>query len=231
MAGRRRQPQRIAQGFPDEIVGSLGISPTCAQEPEGSSSWIVEDNGVPKPLRGTYSQSEDAVLAQRLAAGDDAALFMLMDRYSAPLLHYILRMVGNCDLAEEILQQVMFEAGQQSYQIQPDTHLKTWMFRLARRLTHRRFSGGLVPLQAGGTADSGISAIFPSYRQADHFLPEAVSTALSNLPLDCREILELRFFQQFSGSEIALILDLSNSAVEIAHNRAMEQLVEALESQ
>jgi RNA polymerase sigma-70 factor (ECF subfamily) len=62
---------------------------------------------------GNLVEASDTDLIARSAGGDAAALEVLYDRYSGVVFSFSLRIVGDRQIAEEILQEAFFRAWQQ----------------------------------------------------------------------------------------------------------------------
>jgi RNA polymerase sigma-70 factor (ECF subfamily) len=75
----------------------------------------------------------------------------------------------------------------------------------------------LVDLLAG----SGTS---PSQGMVRAELKHRVKTALAKLPETDREILVMRYLEQLSSVEIAVLLEIGESAVRMRHRRALDRL-------
>src|SRR6185295_9329123 len=75
----------------------------------------------------------DLELVRRMAAGDESALGTLYDRYS-PLLHSVaLRIVGDADDAEEVLEDTFWQAWRQAGRYEEARGgLSTWLVMIAR---------------------------------------------------------------------------------------------------
>jgi len=79
------------------------------------------------------SPGADLELVRRMAAGDEAALGTLYDRYS-PLLHSVaLRIVGDADDAEEVLEDTFWQAWRQAGRYEETRGgISTWLVMIAR---------------------------------------------------------------------------------------------------
>ena len=73
----------------------------------------------------------DLVLMKKIAIGDEVAFSELYSRYNLPLYNFILRLNGQKDAAEDVLQEVFIAVWQGSNRFQSKSTVKTWLFRIA----------------------------------------------------------------------------------------------------
>src|SRR5680860_1023028 len=102
------------------------------------SSWnahAVLDHGAVMTEHRERRNAGDALLIREAAAGDPAALETLYDRYSRVVFSFALRIVGDPQIAEEILQEVFFRAWQQGSSFQSSRgSLVTWLLSITHNL-------------------------------------------------------------------------------------------------
>src|SRR6188768_1235005 len=70
-------------------------------------------------------------LVERARAGDQAAFAQLFERYHAPILNYLHRMVGDRALAEDLTQDTFIKAYNALSRTKPDLAFKAWLYRIA----------------------------------------------------------------------------------------------------
>ncbi|MER7011084.1 sigma-70 family RNA polymerase sigma factor [Saccharopolyspora sp. NPDC000359] len=75
----------------------------------------------------------DAVLAERIAAGDDVAFEQLVHSCSGPLLGMALRMLGDRAEAEDVVQDAFITVWRRAGDLREPAALRTWLFQIARR--------------------------------------------------------------------------------------------------
>ena len=88
--------------------------------------------------RGTQPglvEASDAELIGRAAEGDARSLEVLYDRYSSVVFSFALRLVGDRQLAEEVLQEAFFRAWQQggAFSLKRGTFI-TWLLSITHNL-------------------------------------------------------------------------------------------------
>lgn len=148
---------------------------------------------------------------ERVAAGDEAALATLYDRYARVVFAFGLRIVGDRGLAEEVLQEVFFRAWRRAdaYQAgrgEPITWLLSLTHNLAidevrkRRRRPQKAEGPAPELLLDGVADAGPTVEEEAWRGA---LRGELAGALATLPPAQREAVSLAYFGGLTQREIA----------------------------
>ena len=150
----------------------------------------------------------DSTLIDRMMAGDEAALSILYDRYSAMLFGMLLRILRDRQAAEEILQDLFlqlwrsadrFDAGRGS--------LPTWLLVIGRNRAISRLRGKtnreVTEEEDGDYANGFVSAQNVEDEARRSELRGTLNAALNKLPSEQRQALELAYFEGMSQSEIA----------------------------
>jgi len=180
----------------------------------------------------------DRALVRRMAAGDEAALGELHDRY-APLLHSVLlRMLGDAEDAEEVLEETFWQAWRQAGRYQEGRGgISTWLVMMARSRavdrvrSRRRFREERreqLPETAEGGLDDGNAPASPLDSARDDEVRRVVARALAGLPPEQRQAVELAYFHGLSQTEIAQATGLPLGTVKTRARLALQKLREAL---
>src|SRR5215472_15354782 len=85
-----------------------------------------------EPIRSPYTETPDGALAQQALAGDQWAFETLVHRYGTPLFNFICHLLGDYDLACDVLQQVLLQLFISLSTLHKDKPLKSWLFQVAR---------------------------------------------------------------------------------------------------
>ncbi len=167
--------------------------------PNASGSWL--DPGQPG------SESEADVMRQ-IAEGEIAALEVLYDRYRAMAYALALRVTGEPDLAEDVVQDsfvgVWRNAGRYA---EAKGSVRGWLLAVVRHraidvLRRRRVSAALADEEEMATpAALTLPDIWPEV--AGRLDADQVRGALSHLPPVQRQALELAYFDGLTQREIA----------------------------
>ena len=178
---------------------------------------------------GSGSVVDDGDLVGRARAGDRVAFERLFDRYHAPILNYLHRMVNDRATAEDLTQDTFIKA----YKALPDTNaelaFKAWLYRIATNtaITHLRRKKIVrwVPFADGFDHPSDESIERSVSRRFD------VEQALSKLPQHYATVLLLRHYQGLSLAETAAALDITENAAKLRLFRARKAFAEVYGSE
>ncbi len=183
----------------------------------------------------------DCADMERLCAGHGAALNGLMERHATPLFHFLCRMVGNEDDANDLAQETFVRVFKSANSFRAEQKFSTWLFTIAANLARNHFRWRSrhpnVSLDAENpeteqTLGNTLPANTPS--PTDQSLIEeratAVRLAVKNLPEEMREAIVLCEWEERSVVEAAAILEATPKAVESRLYRARQLLRERLKS-
>jgi len=159
------------------------------------------------------------------AGGDAAALRQLFERYAPILLRLVQRHVGRDADAQDIVQQTFLQLHRARGDFRADMRVRPWIMtialNLARDLLRRR---GRRPEQV--LEEEALAAVPAGAPDVD--VARRVRAALSGLPRDQREVIELHWFDQLSFNEIAAIVGASSGAVRVRAHRGYQALRKTL---
>ena len=183
-------------------------------------------------------ESGDAELIGRAADGDARALEILYDRYSRVVFSFALRIVGDRQVAEEVLQEVFFRAWQQgaAYRAAKGTFV-TWLLSITHNMAidevRRRRRR---PLKADSEEPETILAAVADTSAGSDVedevwlgsLRETIAAAMDQLPPAQREPIELAYFRGLTQSEIAETLGEPLGTIKTRMRLGMQKLRDAL---
>jgi RNA polymerase sigma-70 factor (ECF subfamily) len=185
--------------------------------------------------------AHDRADMERLVAGHDAALKDLMDRHATPLFHFLCRMLGNAEDANDLAQETFVRVFRARTSFRTNDKFATWLYTIAANLARNQFRWRSrhpqVSLEAatpgteqtlGSTIPAGDPA--PSERMLAVERAGAVRLAVGKLPGDLREAIVLCEWEERSVAEAASILETTPKAVESRLYRARQILREKLKS-
>lgn len=173
----------------------------------------------------------------RLLGGDVGATSALMERYQHRLYRYLLRLVREPGIAEDLFQQTWLRVMERIRSYNPQLSFDGWLFALAHNLAIdylRRYRPESLdePLPSGDArveiiADSGPGSL-------EQLLAKEragwLASAVGGLPVMFREVLTLRFEEELQLDEIAEVLHLPLGTVKTRLHRALKHLRRELES-
>jgi RNA polymerase sigma-70 factor, ECF subfamily len=177
----------------------------------------------------------------RLQAGHDAALNDLMERHAPPVFHFLCRMVGSEDDANDLAQETFVRVFKSRASFRTDQKFSTWLFTIAANLARNHFRWrSRHPNLSLETENTETKQTLGSMLPANHPQPneqalaaeraEAVRAAVKNLSEDLREAVVLCEWEERSVVEAATILEATPKAVESRLYRARGILRERLKT-
>jgi len=167
----------------------------------------------------------DKTLLERAQRFDNEALGEIFDCYSAGIYRYALRLLGDAETAQECMAETFSRflnalrrgAGPQDY-------LQAYLYRIAHNWItdyYRTKTPPCLPLEPdlpSGPADDPQRVVELSLEG------DAVRSALRLLTPDQRQVITLKYLEEWDNDEIAIALHKPVGAVKSLQHRAMETL-------
>jgi RNA polymerase sigma-70 factor (ECF subfamily) len=165
----------------------------------------------------------DIELLRQVAAGDEAAFAELYDQYAPPVYNYLLRLINEPAVAEEILQEVFLVMWQSAHRFRAEAKVKTWLLRIAHHLAVswlRRARVVLWPHDELVTeGDEHVETQLARRWQIDQ-----IRAALVQLSPNHRAVIELTFVQGLSYAEIADVMNCPVGTVKSRMSYALRHM-------
>jgi len=179
----------------------------------------------------TDAEARDRADMEQLLAGRETALNDLMSRHALPVFHFLYRMVGNEDEANDLAQETFVRVFKSCQSFRADHRFSTWLYTIAANLARNHFRWRSrhpqVSLEAenaetGQTLGSTLPAELPAPNDAalTKERAAAVRAAVERLPEDLRAAIILCEWEERSVAEAAAILESTPKAVESRLYRA-----------
>lgn len=181
-------------------------------------------------------QADDAALASRALAGDDAAFGQLMRRHGSDLFRFARRYTGEPDAARDVVQESFVSAWKALRLYDGRRPFGVWLRTIAlnkcRDRARRRFLRRMILGQADPEGFEAQSRPDPAMdAEAQLIARERVAgldRALAALPAGLKEPLILTAFEGLSQQAAGELLGLTAKAVEVRVYRARRRLAETL---
>ena len=162
---------------------------------------------------------------------DDTTLFAYMDGLYA----YAMVLSRNPAMAADLVQETYLRGLKAKESLRPDSNVKSWLFTILRNiwlnhLRHERAGPKIAELDSDeNLADMSIAASEdPHDLYVRNLQREQVRTAIQQLPIEFREIIILREYEELSYSEIANVLQCPMGTVMSRLARARSRLGDLL---
>jgi RNA polymerase sigma-70 factor (ECF subfamily) len=143
--------------------------------------------------------------AAQLHGGDVDAIVPLIQRYQQPLYGFLLRMVRQPDIAEDLLQKTWLRAIERIHSYDPNRSFKAWLFAVARNVAidHLRRRQPLS-LNSHLTDSSETVFIEQLHEPGPNALEllavrehlDLVRKTMAELPANLYEVFKLRFMEE-----------------------------------
>jgi len=150
---------------------------------------------------------------------------LLIEAHSQDLYKYALWLCKDKNMAEDVMQEAFLRAWKSLDSLREAKAAKGWLFTIFRREHARQFERKQFQYQDVEEMDTIADAQMGYDNRPEAY---ALRNALKRLPEDYREPLEMQVLGGFSCDEIAIILDISSSAVMTRLFRARKKMRQIL---
>jgi len=186
-------------------------------------------------------RQENLAIAAGLKRREAGLLDKLIVRYQHRLLRYLVYLTGSRELAEDLFQEVWMRVLVRGEQFNGKSRFDTWLFTIARNLVidyrRKRTLASLDELFEGPADDDRPMSFelvdgkpTPFDRMASSEDRERVSRALMDVDTLYREVLVLRFHEELSLQEIAVVTQAPLSTVKSRLYRGLATIKPKLEN-
>lgn len=174
----------------------------------------------------------DASLVERLAAGENLALDIIMKRYQERLYFFVLRYVHDEDIAYDLVQETFFRVYTKAAKYNPDFRFTTWLYQIALNLCRDHGRKQAVK-RFFSLSDSSEGAKVVAAMEHDARIEERyeldididrLHKEIARLPHKLKAALILYTLEENSQAACSEILGISQKAVETRVYRARKLL-------
>ena len=183
-------------------------------------------------LRGSSAATQapsDHALIARIAAGDRLAMQVLFVRHHVRLYRFVMRLVRDRELAEDLISEVFLDVWRQADKFQARSAVSTWILSIARFKAlssfKRRGEEELDEATAAAIEDAGDDPEL-AIRRKDQ--GEILRKCLSRLSPEHREIVDLAYYQGTAVRDAAAIVGIPENTVKTRMFHARKRLSELL---
>jgi RNA polymerase sigma-70 factor (ECF subfamily) len=176
----------------------------------------------------------DLELMLRVSRGDAESFDLLLRRHRTPVISYLVRMVQDRALAEDLGQEVFLRVYQARERYQPEARFTTWLYRIATNLAlnairDRRAEAVDSPDAEGPGGASPLDRVPDSRPTVEQQMAESdrqrlIRQAIEGLPVNQRAAVILHKYHEVDYRQIAKVLKVSEGAVKSLLFRAYESL-------
>jgi RNA polymerase sigma-70 factor (ECF subfamily) len=177
----------------------------------------------------TARSTSDEMLLERISGGDRTAMHTLYARHNVRVYRFVLRMLRDGTVAEDLVSQVFLDVWRTAGQFEGRSQVSTWLLSIARfkaltalrQRKHEDIDQDDV-LEIADTSDTPESALDRS-RTSD-----ILRACVAKLSPAHREIVNLVYYHEKSVEEVATLIGIPASTVKTRMFYARKQLAELL---
>src|ERR1700732_4342491 len=150
-------------------------------------------------LSGAMQATSDEALIARIASGERLAMQVLFTRFHVRVYRFILRLVRNESLAEDLISEVFLDVWRQAGRFEGRSSASTWLLAIARfkalSALRRRPDEELDEEKAAGIEDPSDS---PETALEKKDKSTLIRKCLTGLSAEHREIIDLVYYPEMS---------------------------------
>jgi RNA polymerase sigma-70 factor (ECF subfamily) len=171
-------------------------------------------NASKAPATASTRHRLDQTLLESIAAGDKFAMQVLYQRHSVRVYRFVLRLIANPALAEELVSEVFLNVWRHAGTFDAKCEVTTWLLSIARHkalsLLRRRPESQLDEEMAATIPDPGENAEAVLDRKERS---KVIRDCLAQLSPAHREVIDLVYYHEKSVDEVARIVDAPKGTV------------------
>ncbi|NKB80964.1 MAG: sigma-70 family RNA polymerase sigma factor [Nitrospirales bacterium] len=177
----------------------------------------------------------DSELIERVKVREEQAFEVLYWRYAHRVYRYILTIIRDHSMAEEVLEEVMVVVWKGANQFKGLAKVSSWIFAIARHKAfddmRRRYGAHSQTVEIESVENLLIDQhAGPEELAEQKTLAALVNRAMTNLAWKHREIIHLTYFEKLSCKEISELLDIPVGTVKSRLYHARKELKEQLKA-
>lgn len=213
------------------------------EEDQGDANMIANITGLSDDFtrsrisgskaRAAAKETPDAVLIERIAAGNRLAMQALYARHSKRVFRFALRFLNEESLAEEVVSDVFITVWRKASGFEARSQVQTWLLAITRHraLSAARRKGWIQPLDEAEAETVEDPADNPELKIQKAQTSAVIRTCLERLSPAHREIIDLVYYHHRSIRDIATIVGIPKNTVKTRMFHARKQLAKLLHAQ
>jgi RNA polymerase sigma-70 factor (ECF subfamily) len=175
--------------------------------------------------------TSDEVLIERIAKGDRLAMQVLFARHHVRVYRFVLRLVGNQSVAEDLISEVFLDIWRQADRFEGRSAVSTWMLAIARfkalSALRKKPEEELDEETAAAIEDPEDD---PEVAMQKKDKSQVLRKCLEALSPEHREIIDLVYYHEKSVEEVAEIVGIPENTVKTRMFYARKKLAELLKA-
>jgi RNA polymerase sigma-70 factor (ECF subfamily) len=179
------------------------------------------------PSAATQAPSDQALIT-RIAAGDRLAMQVLYVRHHVRIYRFVVRLVRDQELAEDLISEVFLDVWRQADKFQARSAVSTWILAIARFKALSSFKRRVEEELDEETAAIEDTGDDPEVAIRKKDQGEILRECLSRLSPEHREIVDLVYYQGRTIRDAAEIVGIPENTVKTRMFHARKRLSELL---
>jgi RNA polymerase sigma-70 factor (ECF subfamily) len=186
---------------------------------------VIAINAAARQGIATVQATTDEMLLDKIAGGDRTAMHTLYARHNVRVYRFILRVVRDSTMAEDIVSQVFLDVWRTAGQFEGRAQVSTWLLSIARfkaltALRQRRHEDidQAEVLEIADEGDTPETSLDRSNTSA------ILRACVAKLSAAHREIINLVYYHEKSVEEVGQIIGIPQSTVKTRMFYARKQL-------
>ncbi|MEM1245988.1 MAG: RNA polymerase sigma factor [Acidobacteriota bacterium] len=175
-------------------------------------------------------ERSDEQLMLEVRSGDESSLGTLFERHHEGVYRYLLRMTGQPQISEDLVQDAFIRVLRYRQSFRDDSHFRPWLYRVAHNVGTDHFNRSSKRPEYGTDELEAVDEAPGSQEQLEsRERVGLMQRALAALPAEKRELLILARYEALPYAEIGELLDCSVGAVKVRVHRATATLRQEVE--
>ena len=192
-------------------------------------SNVIAINAAAKKNIAAARATSDEMLLQSIAKGDRTAMHVLYSRHNVRVYRFVLRMVRDASIAEDLMSQVFLDVWRTAGQFERRSQVSTWLLSIARfkaltSLRQRRYED----IDQEEVREIPDHADTPETSLERRTTSAILRACVAKLSPAHREIINLVYYHEKSVEEAGEIIGIPQSTVKTRMFYARKQLADLL---
>ena len=172
------------------------------------------------------NNAEIGKLASKAKAGDSAAFGQIYDLYFQKIYKFVYYRVGHKEIAEDLAEDVFIKAHAKIASLAQDNQFLGWLYQIARNAVidyyrQKKLTVDLKDVENTLEYETNVVDLMSlEYQQA------ILLKLLKELGADQQAVIKMKFLEDLDNSEIAQIMETSESNIRVIQHRALTKLIE-----
>ena len=179
------------------------------------------------PLPRMRSNSDEALI-EKVASGNRLAMQVLFARHHARIYRFVLRLIGDKALAEDVTSEVFLSAWRHAQRFEGRSAVTTWLLAIARYKALGELRRRSEPISQEENVEITDPADNPEAAFEIKHRGELLRKCLTRLSREHREIIDLVYYHEKSVQEVAEIVGIPGNTVKTRMFYARRKLSELL---